>query len=603
MKKIHLFGIALISFFIGKAGTEIVGGTSIEIATRPFQVSLQYITDKEHFCGGAIIADNWVITAAHCIENTNPESIQVQAGASVLSESNLGQVLEVESIYSHIYVDEANDIALLKLKGNFNFNSNVAPIPLLTTAEENAGKLDHGSNAYVSGWGALDEDGANYPDTLMGVAVNIVDNDTAKAGDYPELIHSHLVAGKGIGKDACYGDSGGPLTIEDNGVTKLAGLVSYGLGCGTNYGIYCRVPAYENWINNIMNGRVTALFDMEKVVFTGDQFTAENLSFNNPTNYLWTLNKKDSSTLLVSDSAINFSQILNETGWYTLTLKVNDANSVDSLAYDFEVLEAPEHCGIYNWFDGENLTQIQEEDLRIFSWDWADYVGFSFQKDSNIMVIDSVCFSGEFEFQPPSETFHIEAYFDVYNGENMTSIGEKALFSNLKKGKNCGSLDNPVILRDPGEVIFLMGTYFESPDNEDIYYDVFFDGFYLDNYDRFEPYGYYDNLFPYEKVNGMNVLPAISLGVCSNENNWTSTKEITNGANQLNIYPNPATNQIIVQGNSIGSYEIISAQGAVLLKGALNGQTNINVGRLNSGVYHVKFNDVSGVHTGTFVKL
>ena len=71
------------------AGTEIVGGESIEITTRPFQVSLQYTSDNEHFCGGAIIADNWVITAAHCIENTDPANIQVLAGASILSESNV----------------------------------------------------------------------------------------------------------------------------------------------------------------------------------------------------------------------------------------------------------------------------------------------------------------------------------------------------------------------------------------------------------------------------------------------------------------------------------------------------------------------------------
>lgn len=602
MKNIYLILIVLMPVFMVNAGTEIVGGESIEITTRPFQVSLQYSSDNEHFCGGAIIADNWVITAAHCIENTDPATIQVLAGASILSESNVGQVLEVEDIYSHVYVDDINDIALLKLKGNFTFNSNVAIIPLLTKVEENAGKLDHGTNAYVSGWGALDEEGANYPDTLMGVAVKIVANDTAKAGDYPELIHSHVVAGKGIGKDACYGDSGGPLTIEDNGVTKLTGLVSYGLGCGTNYGIYCRVSAYENWIDNIMNDRVSAFFNMEKTILTGDHFTAEDRSFNKPTSYLWNLSKKDSSTVLVSDSTKNFSGILNEPGWYTLTLTVRNVNSVDSIVFDFEVLEAPEICGKLNVFDNENLTQIHEDNLRVFSWDWTDYVGFSFQKDSKIMVVDSVCFNGEFEDQPPSGTLHISTYFDVYHGENMTSIGSTALFSDLKKGKNCGALEKQVILRDSGEVIFLMATYFDSPDGED-WYDVFFDGFYLSNYDRYKPYGYYDNLFAYEKVNGMNILPAISLGVCSNENNLTSSKELTNSQKELIIYPNPATDQIMVPRNSIGSYEIISAQGSVLLKGTLNGQTNINIDKLNSGAYHVKFNDVSGLQTGTFIKL
>ena len=59
----------------------------------------------------------------------------------------------------------------------------------------------------------------------------------------------------------------------------------------------------------------------------------------------------------------------------------------------------------------------------------------------------------------------------------------------------------------------------------------------------------------------------------------------------------------MVPRNSIGSYEIISAQGSVLLKGTLNGQTNINIDKLNSGAYHVKFNDVSGLQTGTFIKL
>ena len=602
MKKIYLLYIALMPVLVAKSGTAIVGGESIEITTRPFQVSLQDITENQHFCGGAIIADNWVITAAHCIEDTDPASIQVLAGATVLSESNVGQVLQVEKIYSHLFVDYVNDIALLKLKGNFNFNSNVAAIPLVTQSDDNMGKLDHGNSAYVSGWGALEEDGENYPDTLMGVAVSLVDNDTAKAGDYPELIHSHLVAGKGMGKDACYGDSGGPLTIEDNGVTKLAGLVSYGQGCGSNYGIYCRVPSYENWINKLLNGEVTALFNMNKVLFTGDTIIVKDQSYNEPTEYLWSLSKKDSSTVLTSASTMNFTGVINETGWYTLALAVSNASSSDSITYNFEVLEAPKNCGTYNWFDDQNLSQIEEEGLRIFSWDYADYVGFSFPKDTNLLVIDSVCFSGEFDAQPSSGIYHTEAYFDVYQGESVSELARTASFSNLKKGKNCGSLDKPLIISGSAEVIFLMGTYMASPDGEN-WNDVYFDGFYVDHNNRFQSYGYADELVPYETVNGMKVLPAISLGACSNENNWTSAQELNRALNELTIYPNPATNQIRIHGNHKGHYEIISAQGALLIQGSLNGQNHINVTGLKSGVYHVQFKNLSGVHTGKFIKL
>ncbi len=229
----------------------IVGGVSTTIAQHPWQVSLQF--GSSHFCGGSIIAADWVLTAQHCIDGTSAGSLTVEAGATRLSDT--GQRVGVAEIIRFPgYTDPSNgrDVALLRLASPFTFNSNVAPIRTATAADAAAGLTNGGVTATVTGWGTL-QSGGSSPNTLQEVDVPLVSQSQVQAAYSQEIITSDQL-GAGIlgvgGKDACQGDSGGPLTVFDGSQNVLVGVVSWGYGCADPQfpGLYARVSSFESFI-------------------------------------------------------------------------------------------------------------------------------------------------------------------------------------------------------------------------------------------------------------------------------------------------------------------------------------------------------------------
>ncbi|MFZ9848122.1 MAG: S1 family serine peptidase, partial [Flavobacteriales bacterium] len=205
--------------------TKIVGGQNSDISQFPYQVSLQSTEDSSHFCGGSIIADDWIITAAHCLVNNTAADIQIMAGVSNQSDIINAQVITVTDIFMHDFDPNtiSNDIALIKLSNKLNLNNNVKIIPLVTKIDEANGALNPGVISTVSGWGNIDDLNPTFPDALQSVDIPIVDNDDALTTN-PDVSAQNLVAFV-LGKDACQGDSGGPLVDTVNGTKKLAGLV------------------------------------------------------------------------------------------------------------------------------------------------------------------------------------------------------------------------------------------------------------------------------------------------------------------------------------------------------------------------------------------
>ncbi len=244
--------------------TKIVGGQPTQISAVPYQAALIFSgTQGDLNCGGAILDERWVITAAHCIYDfaeqrvQDPSSYQVVVGRSALSDVN-GAVLEIERIVMHEAYNpstEENDIALLRLRDAIRFDTlTAAPIRLLTRAEEAAGALEAGTMATISGWGATEPDGLQYPDQLQIVEVPIVANSTANAPEsYNGIVTDGMLAA-GLpegGKDSCSGDSGGPLVVTlPDGSLRLAGITSWGVGCAQPGfpGIYARIPYYQDWL-------------------------------------------------------------------------------------------------------------------------------------------------------------------------------------------------------------------------------------------------------------------------------------------------------------------------------------------------------------------
>lgn len=232
----------------------IVGGHVILIENNLWQIAMVRASVAEptrsQFCGGSIIGDTWILTAAHCVRNAtvreDPSRVDVIAGTSQYAIG--GERLKVAEIHTHPKYNQStmdHDFALLRLQ------SPVTKGKVIELAKENT-QIREGTNACVSGWGATFEGGPGSID-LLGAEVPMVSNDVCNQPESygGDVTATMMCAGrKEGGIDSCQGDSGGPLSTLVGGRTTLIGVVSWGEGCARRlkYGIYSRVPTVAPWI-------------------------------------------------------------------------------------------------------------------------------------------------------------------------------------------------------------------------------------------------------------------------------------------------------------------------------------------------------------------
>ncbi|KAG5885758.1 hypothetical protein JTB14_031195 [Gonioctena quinquepunctata] len=220
----------------------IVGGLNTDIALHPWQVSVQH--RNSHFCGGFLISNTWVVTAAHCITLGFSTNLNIRAGST--RWNNGGQTVAVSTVIVHPnYSDNNinNDIALLRLAAPVNVaNARAAALPA-------AGQtITPGASVSITGWGALGEN-LGAPVILQQVVVPAISRaDCRRLYSVSEITPQMFCAGVvGVGgKDACQGDSGGPAVV--NG--QVVGIVSWGRGCARPQwpGVYTKVSAVRSWI-------------------------------------------------------------------------------------------------------------------------------------------------------------------------------------------------------------------------------------------------------------------------------------------------------------------------------------------------------------------
>lgn len=224
----------------GPAGNErIIGGDVADPADWPFAAAITN-RDGEQFCGGTVISDDAVLTAAHCMVNEfgnpeNPNSVRVITGRPDLTEEGDGQELKADDVFVHRqYLRKfRHDVAVIRLA-----DPTTATPAILATPEEDAAATEPGDELRVAGWGSKKRAGGPGSDVLRDVSTFAVrdrkcerwpflrfrsDEDICTLG---ERIDDHRTS-------SCYGDSGGPLVADTLGGARLVGAVSRGgLRCG-----------------------------------------------------------------------------------------------------------------------------------------------------------------------------------------------------------------------------------------------------------------------------------------------------------------------------------------------------------------------------------
>ncbi|XP_037619147.1 coagulation factor VII [Sebastes umbrosus] len=231
----------------------IVGGTECPKGECPWQVLLMY--KGKGICGGVIYKPTWILTASHCLEDTDAQFLKVVAGEHN-TEVNEGteQFLQVLEIFMHEnYVKSTanNDIALLRLAAPIVYTPYAIPacLPTRPLAERDLWAVGLHT---VSGWGRRGENGPTS-NILRRLKVPRIRTQQCLEESHVALTENMFCAGYIEGRqDSCKGDSGGPLVTEYKKKAFLLGIVSWGKGCARpgNYGIYTRVSNYLEWIHN-----------------------------------------------------------------------------------------------------------------------------------------------------------------------------------------------------------------------------------------------------------------------------------------------------------------------------------------------------------------
>ncbi|CAB4025346.1 Chymotrypsin-like protease CTRL-1, partial [Paramuricea clavata] len=234
----ELYGCGRAKLFLGK----VVSGQPARPNSWPWQVSLRSVGSSHHFCGGSLISDQWVVTAAHCLERSSASSLNVRLEA-----------VNYERCWR--YVNLNYDIALIKLSRRVTFTPQIQPVCLPqqgVIVNEVSGK-----ECYITGWGRT-RPGQSLARALQQARLPVISESKCREHmrSHGRVTRQMICAGFGGSStvSGCQGDSGGPFVCRDKSSNRwiLQGAVSWGTRtCSAGYNqftVFARVSEFANWI-------------------------------------------------------------------------------------------------------------------------------------------------------------------------------------------------------------------------------------------------------------------------------------------------------------------------------------------------------------------
>jgi len=257
----------------------IVGGQTTQrdwphMAAMEFRDAAAGDTEFSFRCGGSLIRPDVILTAAHCVDDTDSGGTYPAANFRFLlgtkRRSAGGERIAATQVLEHPRYDQtdgaAADIALIKLERGSSLGRTIR-----LAGPADAAQWQPADPSTVIGWGAEFYGAPTVPDDLKEVTVPIVsDAECAQAyavtglfAGTPDAATSVCAGQRQGGGDSCQGDSGGPLMVQDAaGAWIQVGVVSFGLGCAfpTQYGVYSEAggDALRGWIEQNASAMSTA---------------------------------------------------------------------------------------------------------------------------------------------------------------------------------------------------------------------------------------------------------------------------------------------------------------------------------------------------------
>ncbi len=581
MKEITFLTLFLMNAYCALSQSRVIGGENILISDKPYQVSIQ--NADGHFCGGALIDSNWVLTGAHCVYEKLHGDLLIYTGISSLSNKVLGQQKKVSQILLHSNFNLnslENDLALLKLESPVNFSSTTKPINLATPEDEQNQVLIAGVAAEVSGWGDTElGTGTSYPDQLQAVSVSIISNEKAneKAIYDGRVKNTNIVAGDlNGGKDACQGDSGGPLTVEKEGTDILAGIVSWGEGCANanKPGVYTKVSVYFNWIQQHIHPAI-ADFEVLPFYLVGTPVQVINNSVN-ASEYHWQVKTGDGDyTSTEKDGVFTFA----DPGEYDLKLIAKNDFTSDTIMKTISIFRY-KHCG-----------RLEKESYPLsgtYADASSDYVLGVFQdfklEDSVNFYLEEMSFG--LDVSGMKENSESRVYIDIYDGnQNLLNNLQDEFKPAPVNGIQDYILDSALFLKKNFTIEFWMDEFYDN--YEGIEFEVvqspissagFIDPFSGQSY-------FYENGDYYNLNITLKGCYLSDLDVMLSEEKGLPKKEVS----RVDVFPNPTNGVLSVNQDASNQAELFSSEGKTIKNFQLEkGLSTIDLSAFRNGVYYLK---------------